>query len=148
MTWNYRVIRKLIKETNECIYEIHEVYYDKNGQIEGWTKESVKPSGITLAELREDIRYFLRAFREPALEEKIENGKEVLVEDESVIDINSGHYFEFMDRVSVALDYLYQFVGSHPLLKKEQELKENYSKVEELLAYLYQKSGEYWSKNG
>jgi hypothetical protein len=50
-------------------------------------------------------------------------------------------FAEFMDRASVAVDYVYQFLGSHPLLKKETRLREVYERAEEALAELYQEAG-------
>lgn len=140
--WNHRVIRKEDAKTETVSFQIHEVYYSDDGAIEGWTQDPVSPFGETEYELREEIRYFLQAFRYPILEEKEEDGKSVLVENEWNSTINSGHYFEYMDRSSVALDYVYQFLGSHPLLKKEARLKEAYERAEEALANLYQVAGQ------
>jgi len=65
-----------------------------------------------------------------------------LITDEADSPINEGHYYEFMDRASVAVDYVYQFLGSHPLLKKEARLRELYERAEEALAELYQEVGQ------
>jgi hypothetical protein len=46
-----------------------------------------------------------------------------------------------MDRASVALDHLYQFVGSHPLMTHEPRLRELYEKAESVMADLYQEAG-------
>jgi hypothetical protein len=139
--WNYRVIRRDDKETDTVTYQVHEVYYADNGTIEGWTKNAVKPMGENLFELREDIRYFLRSFRLPVLEEKTIDGQTQLHVDDDHSEINPGHYFEFMDRTSIALDYVYQYLGSHPVIAKEPQLKNAYQKVEEALADLYQLAG-------
>jgi hypothetical protein len=146
-TWNHRVIKKVFPKDNTVCFEIHEVFYSSDCSIESWTEKPVFPFGESESELREDIRYFLQAFRLPVLEEKEENGKTVLVEDTDSVCINSGHYFEFMDRSSVALDYIYQFVGSHPLLKKDDRLKEAYLRVEKELANLYQLAGKIEDEN-
>jgi hypothetical protein len=82
--------------------------------IEGWTQSPVEPMGESLAELRNDIQYFLKAFQKPVLTEIDKNGKEVLIVDEEAVEIKSGHYPELLDRSWVATDYLYQFIGSHP----------------------------------
>lgn len=37
MSWNYRVV----KYANNEGYGLHEVYYDKNDKIEGWTEHPV-----------------------------------------------------------------------------------------------------------
>jgi len=140
MTWNYRIIKKTFADNDAAQYEIHEVYYEGNS-ISGWTQNSVNPSGASVAELREDIRYFLQAFKRPVLEEKIIDEKDVLIENDDCLEINDGHYFEFMDRAFVASEYIYQFLGSHPLIRKEEKLKHFYEKAALALAELYQEAG-------
>ena len=137
--WNYRIIKKKIPEHNENSYQIHEVHYEDDGSICGWTKNPISPYGTSQGELREDIRYQLSAFRKPILTEANEDGS--LVSDEEESEINSGHYFEALDRASVALDYLYEFVGSHPVVRKHEGAKKLYDKAEEALAELYQLLG-------
>ena len=122
-------------------YHVHEVYYREDGGIDCWTQTPVTPMGETAGELREDIRYFLHAFRRPILEEQETDEGSTLVSDDANEAINDGHYFELMDRASVALDYIYQFLGSHPLMRKEKTLQEVYEKAEEALAELYQQAG-------
>lgn len=139
--WDYRVIRKRYPESDAISYQIHEVYYADNGSIEHWTEDPVQPLGETAEELREDIRFFLQAFRCPILEWKEVDGEWTLIPDEADSPINEDHYFEFMDRASVVVDYVYQFLGSHPLLKKETRLREVYERAEEALAELYQEAG-------
>ena len=139
--WNYRVIRKHHLKPDSVTYHVHEVYYRDDGGIDGWTQESVAPMGETAEELREDIRYFLHAFRRPILEIKEIDEVSTLVPDDSDDAINDGHYFELMDRASVALDYVYQFLGSHPLMRKDKTLQDVYEKAEEALAELYQRAG-------
>ena len=139
--WNYRVIRKHHPEPDSVTYHVHEVYYREDGGIEGWTQESVAPMGETAEELREDIRYFLHAFRRPILEVQETDKGSTLVSDDTDDAINDGHYFELMDRASVALDYIYQFLGSHPLIRKDKTLQAMYEKAEESLAELYQQAG-------
>jgi hypothetical protein len=140
MTWNYRIIKKTFADNDAAQYEIHEVYYEGNS-ISGWTESSVNPNGASVAELREDIRYFLQAFKSPVLEEKIIDEKDVLIENDDCLEINDGHYFEFIDRTFVASEYIYQFLGSHPLIRKEEKLKHFYEKAASALAELYQEAG-------
>jgi hypothetical protein len=139
--WNYRVVRKASPDTDSVSYQVHEVYYTKAGGIEGWTENPVAPSAESPAALREDIRWFLQAFRRPILEARLVDGREQLVADESDQPINKGHYFELMDRAAVALDYVYQFLGSHPLMKQEPKLSALYDKAESVLSDLYQEAG-------
>lgn len=122
------------------MYQVHEVYYAEDGSIETWTVDPVEPLGESLTELREDIRYFLAAFRKPVLEEAEEDGKPVLRPSDEEQEINEGHYFELMDRASVALDHCYQFVGSHPVTRRHEALRALYEKAEEALGRVYQEA--------
>ncbi len=145
--WNYRIIKKEFPEHNENTYQIHEVHYEDDGKIKGWTQNPISPFGATHGELREDIRYQLNAFRKPILKENSDGTS--LLQDEEEPEINSGHYFEALDRASVAIDYIYQFVGSHPVLQKHKKAKEIYNQAEEKLGELYQLLGklEFDNKN-
>ena len=137
--WNYRILKLEDPNGNENIYQVHEVYYDDDSTINYWSSDPVSPSGTTTRELREDIQYQLNAFRKPILKEKKNGGS--LIPDEEESEINNGHYFEVLDRASVAIDYIYQFLGSHPILKKHENLKEIYDQVEKKLGELYQEIG-------
>ena len=145
--WNYRIIKKEYPEHNENTYQIHEVHYNDDGTIEAWTENPISPFGVTAGELREDIRYQLNAFRKPILKEN-EKG-DSLVPDEEEPEINHGHYFEALDRASVAVDYIYQFLGSHPVLRKHEKVKAIYEQAEQKLGELYQELGklEFENKN-
>lgn len=136
--WNYRVIRKYHKKTDSNTYHIHEVYYDDENNIESWTQSPVEPMGETVAELRGDIHFFLKAFQKSVLTEINQNGKTLLVEDEEIVEINDGHYNEIIDRSWVATEYLHQFIGNHPVIRKNKELFEIYLKAQEAISELYQ----------
>jgi hypothetical protein len=69
--WNYRVVRKASPDTDSVSFQVHEVYYTDAGGIERWTENPVAPSAESPAELREDIRWFLQAFRRPILEARL-----------------------------------------------------------------------------
>jgi len=144
--WNYRII-KTVKE-GQPFYGIHVVYYSSDGKIEGWTEEPVLPYGEDVDELREDVFYFLKAFQLPVLELREKDGKEELVEVKEEQEANPGHYFEFLDRTFVAMEYLHQFLGCHPVLRREKRLREIYQKVDELMAKLYQETGQLEFKAG
>lgn len=59
MSWNYRVMRhevdvpEFVKVQDEEKYwfAIHEVYYNKSGQVHSWTKEPVTLTSASLIEL-------------------------------------------------------------------------------------------------
>ena len=65
MTWNYRVVHRVVK--GEDIYAIHEAYYKRNKPI-SITEEPVNPQGETKGELKDDFAYYLRVLEEPMLE--------------------------------------------------------------------------------
>lgn len=138
-SWNYRVIRTE-HESGDVFFRIHEVYYDEDGSIRSWTVDPVLPSGESTSELREDIRHFLSAFRKPVLEEAKENGESVLRLAYDDQELNETHYFELMDRASVALDYYREFVGSHPLARRNDKLRMLFERAEEALYELYQEA--------
>jgi hypothetical protein len=138
-TWNYRVLRTE-HESGDVLFRIHEVHYDDDGVICSWTEDPVLPCGESTGELREDIRYFLAAFRKPVLEEAEECGKPVLGPAYPEEEVNAGHYFELMDRASVALDHCREFVGSHPLARRNDRLRALYERAEEALCELYQEA--------
>jgi len=71
MSWNYRVMKRKTKDTNEEIVEfleIHEVYYDSEGSIEWYTKNGVSVGGSDLGELRADLAHMLEALKKPILD--------------------------------------------------------------------------------
>ncbi|OHD71510.1 MAG: hypothetical protein A2W19_16005 [Spirochaetes bacterium RBG_16_49_21] len=133
--WDYRVIRKT--QNDAVSYEIHEVYYNDKDEIESWTEEPVSPMGETCNELRNDIFYFMSAFRHPVLNMVQEDKKERLEECEDEQTVNPGHYFEVMDRASVVLAHFDEFIVSHPVVRKNDHLKESAQKIIEALYGFY-----------
>lgn len=68
MSWNYRVIKHKTNTGNPDLdkldpewFGLHEVYYDKDGKIEGWTEEPVNLCATDLKELREDVKMMFDA---------------------------------------------------------------------------------------
>jgi hypothetical protein len=82
MVWNCRVIRRSNAPSTdpEWNYQIHEVYYKEDGEIDVWTENPVAPVGEDLSELRSEISHFSEALDQPILEELKIDGKEKLVE--------------------------------------------------------------------
>jgi len=78
--WNYRVIKRKHEESKTVSYQIHEVYYKKNGKIKGWTKNPVSVHGEDINELFGDFSNYKKAIFQPTLEErKTKKGKLKLV---------------------------------------------------------------------
>lgn len=66
MNWNYRIFKK--KLAGQDVYEIHEVYYNSDGSIKGWTENPIIPTGETPEELKQDFSRQLLAFESSILE--------------------------------------------------------------------------------
>jgi hypothetical protein len=75
MTWNYRVVRTnhLLdypeKDGNRVVpeYKIHECYYDDEGKPLFVTEHGTFPGGRTLAELKSDLKNYVKALESPVL---------------------------------------------------------------------------------
>lgn len=54
MSWNYRVVKFVRGEgtppNGETFYAVHEVYYNEDGTVRGWTQSAVSPNGETSQE--------------------------------------------------------------------------------------------------
>lgn len=85
MSWNYRVMRHEHRRV-DTFYQIHEVYYDEDGNVNVWTKEGVVAHSDTAAEMRKVLSMMEHALSEHVLDSK--TGKVVegtaLAEDEPV----------------------------------------------------------------
>lgn len=135
-TWNYRVITKTCPRSQEVTYQIHEVYYSRDGSIDCWNHTPVEPLGVSENGLRNDIQAFLAAFRRPALEEHFINGKAVLVEQPLAVH-SEDLQADYVSKTSRASGYINQILGNHLLLKKEPVLRQAYDKVDQALAELH-----------
>jgi hypothetical protein len=72
MSWNHRVVRKKYGSQlpDKEWLEIHEVYYDKDGNVEGMTVDAVAPGGNNLNELRSELQMMLECLEKPILDEE------------------------------------------------------------------------------
>lgn len=67
-TWNYRVM-KFVDDEGETYHQIHEVYYDKDGDLKGYTKNPVSLfSSDGVDGLRTSIEKIAAALKKPVLE--------------------------------------------------------------------------------
>ena len=85
--WNHRVMRRtyISGGVEEVIDSIHEVYYDDNSAVKGWTDDACTPSFYPNEDddqtgILDDIKRFERATTMPILD--YETGKEIT--DESI----------------------------------------------------------------
>ena len=68
MTWNHRVIRHK-DALCEYYYHIHEVHYNHNGDIEGWTEQPVAVVGSDPEDIERALKHMLKCLNKPVLEE-------------------------------------------------------------------------------
>ena len=64
-TWNYRVMAH--EEGEDIWFQVHEVYYDKNGKPNSYTEEAATSGGFNIDELVEDERGISDAIRNSQL---------------------------------------------------------------------------------
>lgn len=50
MSWNYRVLKT--EDGEDDFYQIHEVYYDKQGKVNGYTKNGATVAGNDIANVK------------------------------------------------------------------------------------------------
>jgi len=65
--WNYRAIRKTCPKTGEVYFQIHEVHYNKAGEITGVSTTPSIPQGSDEKELQSDLSLLNLALDKPAL---------------------------------------------------------------------------------
>lgn len=56
-------------------------------------------------------------------------------------ELNSGHYFELLDRAHIASSYVQMALGEHPVFAKHPELQVLYDQAVDQLEALYQAVG-------
>lgn len=61
-TWNYRVMKRGDKVA------IYEVYYGDNGNVKGYTANSIAPQGNDMDDLENTLELMMRALKLPVLE--------------------------------------------------------------------------------
>jgi hypothetical protein len=66
MGWNHRVMKS--KDGDDDYYQIHEVYYDKDDKVNGYTARGTLPCGNSLEELREDLERMLKSLDKEILD--------------------------------------------------------------------------------
>lgn len=64
--WNNRVVKK-VDYFGEDYFEVHEVYYNKDGTIYAMTTNPIVPYGISVVELKETLERMIRASDKPFL---------------------------------------------------------------------------------
>jgi hypothetical protein len=65
MSWNYRVLAHKYEE--EIYFEIHEVYYDENGILNGYKEKPVTISGENIKGMRWALNKMKECLKKPIL---------------------------------------------------------------------------------
>ena len=66
MSWNHRVMK--MKDGEDDFYQIHEVFYDIEGNVESYTKNGVTVGGNNIEEVKWVLREMLTALDKPVLD--------------------------------------------------------------------------------
>ena len=69
MTWNYRVMKSYPATKSDAWYSIREVYYDKDGKVDGWTEDEIAPESDTVEGLLEILGLMRNCLDKPILDE-------------------------------------------------------------------------------
>jgi len=67
MSWNYRIMKRKTSET-DFEFGIYEVYYNEDGSIQGYTKNSLTPVVDSPEGLKYELQVMLKAFDKKILE--------------------------------------------------------------------------------
>lgn len=71
MSWNHRVVRRTYPNTHmddSILYEIHEVYYNSDGSINGITEEPIKIREETVDDLRKTVERLTKCLESPIID--------------------------------------------------------------------------------
>ena len=71
MSWNHRVVRRFYPNTHmddSILYEIHEVYYDKDGTIGSLTQEPISIMEETVDDLRKTVERLTKCLESPIID--------------------------------------------------------------------------------
>ena len=66
MSWNHRLMK--MKDGEDDFYQIHEVHYDKDGEVKGYTKNGATVGGNNIEEVKWVLREMLAALDKPVLD--------------------------------------------------------------------------------
>lgn len=79
MSWNHRIIRHIKPRTHmddAIYYAIHEVYYDENGKVNGWTEDPIEIMEESLDDLKITIQRLEKCLNSPAID--YETGEDII----------------------------------------------------------------------
>jgi hypothetical protein len=65
MRWGYRLVKT--KDGDDDFYQIHEVYYNEKGKVDGWTVKGATVGGHSKAEVRWVLEQMLEAINKETI---------------------------------------------------------------------------------
>lgn len=68
MGWNHRLVK--MEDGDDSFYQIHEVYYDENDKVQGYTKNGVTVGGSSVEGVRWVLKKMLEALDKDILDYK------------------------------------------------------------------------------
>lgn len=95
-TWNHRVMRRTTKYGT--YYGVHEVYYDSEGKVDGYTIHPVSVAGESVEEIKEYLQMILNCLDKDILDYEEEEKNEILRQkieeglNSDIIDFNPEEY--------------------------------------------------------
>lgn len=97
MGWNHRVVRHVnpspLDKDEEYYYQVHEVYYNSDGEVTMMTKEGVSPYGNNIEDLTEILEWMTKALTKPILDYDME-----FADDDFDIDVPPNEEFIPVDK--------------------------------------------------
>lgn len=68
MKWNYRLLKT--KDGEDDFYQIHEVYYNKKGEVDGWTVKGATVGGHSKAEVKWTLMEMLSSLERDVIKDE------------------------------------------------------------------------------
>lgn len=69
MSWNYRVIERARRGSDDSSFGIHEVYYDEQNRVTAWSENPIAVTAESAEDLAEEMDLMREALAKPVLNE-------------------------------------------------------------------------------
>ena len=75
-TWDYRIVKRIwynkLHEDNQEMFDLREVYYDENGDVDYMTDAYITEHSIE--DMRETLQWMIESLDKPVIDEKNNEG--------------------------------------------------------------------------
>lgn len=71
MSWSHRIVRRTYPNTHmddSILYELYEVYYNKDGTINGITEEPIRIREESIDDLRKTVERLTKCLEQPIID--------------------------------------------------------------------------------